>query len=110
MKVQVEEGTLWKRILNIEIPPDKVSTEMEAVVKEYRKRLAIPGFRKGYAPLGLVQAQLGSGLDAEFLQRVVPRAYEEALREVNLAPVSDPTFEDIKLSVERPSASRRLSR
>ncbi|UCF78349.1 MAG: trigger factor [Candidatus Eiseniibacteriota bacterium] len=96
MKVQVEEGTQWKRTLSIEIPPEKVSSEMEAVVKEYRKRLAIPGFRKGHAPLGLVQAQLGSGLDAEFLQRVVPRAYQEALTELNLSPVSDPTFEDIK--------------
>jgi trigger factor len=95
MKVQVEEGTLWKRTLNIEIPPDKVSSEMETVVKEYRKRLSIPGFRKGHAPLGLVQAQLGTGLDAEFLQRVVPRAYQEAVEELNLNPVSDPTFEDI---------------
>jgi trigger factor len=96
MKVDVVEGDLWKRTLNIEIPPENVNSEMEAVVKEYRKRLAIPGFRKGHAPLGLVQAQLGSGLDAEFLQRVVPRAYQEALEKVNLEPVSEPTFEDIK--------------
>ncbi|KPJ60034.1 MAG: hypothetical protein AMJ46_08880 [Latescibacteria bacterium DG_63] len=96
MKVDVEEGTLWKRTLSIEIPPEKVSGEMEAVVKEYRKRLAIPGFRKGHAPVGLVQAQLGSGLDAEFLQRVVPRAYQEAIEQLHLDPVSEPTFENIK--------------
>ncbi len=102
MKVQVEEGALWKRTLSIEIPPDKVSSEMEAVVKEYRKRLAIPGFRKGRAPLGLVQAQLGSGLDAEFLQRVVPRAYQEAVEQTNLEPVSDPTFEDINFKRGEP--------
>ncbi|MCX5800903.1 MAG: trigger factor [Candidatus Eisenbacteria bacterium] len=95
MKVQVEEGTLWKRTLKIEIPPERVSKEMEEVVKEFRNRLEIPGFRKGRAPLGLVEAQLGSGLDVEFLKRVVPRAYEEALREAQLEPICDPSFDDI---------------
>jgi len=95
MKVQVEEGALWKRTLLIEIPPERINKEMEEVVKEFRSRLDIPGFRKGRAPLGLVEAQLGSGLDVEFLKRVVPRAYEEALHEVQLEPISDPSFDDI---------------
>jgi len=95
MKVQVDEGALWKRTLRIEIPPERVNKEMEEVVKEFRSRLEIPGFRKGRAPLGLIEAQLGSGLDVEFLKRVVPRAYEEALSEVKLEPISDPSFDDI---------------
>jgi trigger factor len=95
MKVQVEEGALWKRTLRIEIPPDRVNKEMEEVVKEFRSRLEIPGFRKGRAPVGLVEARLGSGLDVEFLKRVVPRAYEEALHEAQLEPISDPSFDDI---------------
>ena len=102
MKVQVEEGTLWKRTLRIEIPPDRVNKEMEQVVREFRSRLEIPGFRKGRAPLGLVEAQLGSGLDVEFLKRVVPRTYEEALREAQLEPISDPSFDDISFKRGEP--------
>jgi trigger factor len=102
MKVQVKEGVLWKRTLRIEIPPDRVNKEMEQVVREFRNRLEIPGFRKGRAPLGLVEAQLGSGLDVEFLKRVVPRAYEEALHEVQLEPISDPNFDDISFKRGEP--------
>ncbi|MFH0778879.1 MAG: trigger factor family protein, partial [Candidatus Eisenbacteria bacterium] len=95
MKVQVEEGALWKRTLFVEVPPERVSKEMEEVVREYRNRLSIPGFRKGKAPLGLVEARMGPGLDAEFLQRIVPRAYEEALAELKLSPIGEPNFEGI---------------
>ena len=95
MKVQVEEGALWKRTLQIEVPPERVSNEMEEVVTEFRNRMSVPGFRKGKAPLELIEARLGSGLDVEFLQRVIPRVYEEALEQVKLQPISEPNFEEI---------------
>jgi trigger factor len=106
MKVQVEEGALWRRTLQIEIPPERVTTEMEGVVKEFRNRMAVPGFRKGKAPLELVEARLGNGLDVEFLQRVVPRVYEEALEQAKLYPISEPTFENIKFKRGEPLSFR----
>jgi trigger factor len=102
MKVQVEEGALWKRTLQIELPPERVSKEMEEVVTEFRNRMSVPGFRKGKAPLELVEARLGSGLDVEFLQRVIPRVYEEALEQVKLLPISEPTFGEIKFKRGEP--------
>ncbi len=102
MRVQVEEGALWKRTLQIEVPPERVTTEMEGVVREFRNRMSVPGFRKGRAPLELVEARLGSGLDVEFLQRVVPRVYEEALEQVKLSPISEPKFEEINFKRGQP--------
>lgn len=102
MKVQVEEGALWKRTLQIEVPPERVRSEMEEVVGEFRNRMSVPGFRKGKAPLELIEARLGSGLDVEFLQRVMPRVYEEALEQVKLLPISEPTFEEIRFKRGEP--------
>ncbi|MBN1504600.1 MAG: trigger factor [Candidatus Eisenbacteria bacterium] len=96
MKVEVTEAPLWKRTLQIEVPPERVASEMEEVVTEFRNRMSVPGFRKGKAPLELIEARLGSGLDVEFLQRVIPRVYEEALDQVKLLPISEPNFEDIR--------------
>jgi FKBP-type peptidyl-prolyl cis-trans isomerase (trigger factor) len=47
MKVTVREEPAWKRVLEIEIEPDMVNEELDRVVDEYRRRLVLPGVRKG---------------------------------------------------------------
>ena len=82
----------------LEISIDKASFD-EAVTAAFRKKspsIAVPGFRKGKAPRNIVEKMYGKGYFYEdALKELVPKAYEEALKESELDVVSYPDY-DVK--------------
>jgi trigger factor len=102
VKVNVIEEPALKRVLEIEIPADEVAGELREMVEEYRRTITLPGFRKGKAPLHMVEAQIGQDLESEYLRRALPRAYLEALKETGLEPAADPDIKDLQFRQGEP--------
>ena len=50
MKATVEEISTIKKKVNIEIPDDEVTGEIDSFYEELRKKAKIKGFRPGKAP------------------------------------------------------------
>ncbi len=77
-------------------------TALEAEIKKvYQKQVGkmnIPGFRKGKAPLAMIEKLYGKGIFAdEALNNLLPEAYEEAIKESGLDVVSRPEFDVISM-------------
>ncbi|NNF06033.1 MAG: trigger factor [Candidatus Eisenbacteria bacterium] len=102
MKVTVTEEPAWKRVLDIEVDNDQVEKEKKAVIESFRKTLNLPGFRKGKVPFELAEKHLGDSLGNELLQRVIPRALDEALRENSIRPLGDPSIDDLHFEPGEP--------
>ncbi|MDI6809401.1 MAG: trigger factor [Candidatus Eisenbacteria bacterium] len=102
LKVEVKDAGSWKRVLEIEIPPEDVQTELDKVVAEFQRKAAIPGFRKGKAPRDVLEARFGHSLQSEFLDRIIPRFYKEALKEANLVAISQAEVGDLKFTKGEP--------
>ncbi|MFN0150295.1 MAG: trigger factor [bacterium] len=102
MKVAVEEPGKWERVLTVEVPAEEVARDLEAVYRELADRVAFPGFRKGKAPRHLIRARYGKSIESEVLERVVPRAYHEALEENRILALSDPEFEQLNYTEDAP--------
>ena len=72
----------------------------DAVKKAYKqniKKINVPGFRKGKAPLGIVETMYGESVffdDA--IDLVLPSEYENAIEESTLIPVGRPEIEVIE--------------
>ena len=58
--------------------------EIERLVEQYRRRAALPGFRRGKAPTDLVRVQYQGNLESDLLNHLIPEAYEKALQEQGL--------------------------
>ncbi len=83
-----------------------------AILKAYRKnvsRISIPGFRKGKAPLHVIEMQYGKSVFYEdALDELFPEIYSEAIKENNLEVVDRPELDveqmekgkELKFSVE----------
>ncbi len=70
--------------------------ETQVFLKE-RAKFSVPGFRKGKAPRHIIEQHYGQGLFFEdALDIVFPEAYGEALKELDIFPVSRPMDVDIK--------------
>jgi trigger factor len=96
LKVSMTEEKAWKRILEIEVSKEKVDDEFEAVYQKYKAHSKIPGFRKGKAPMDLVRLRFKDAVEKEVMESLVPKAYEDAVKETNLSPISLPVVKDLQ--------------
>ncbi|MBP7401743.1 MAG: trigger factor [Clostridia bacterium] len=82
--------------LAIDIPVEDFRKAMSQAYIKNAGRFSVPGFRKGKAPMGLVTKYYGEGvLYDDAIDLAANPAYQEAVREHGLDPVSRPEI-DIK--------------
>src|SRR3990170_310584 len=80
--------------LTIEVPPEEFGKDLDRAYRRVAQQVKIPGFRKGKVPRQVIDAQLGrDAVLGEFLEDSVPSYYREALREHDLAPITDPDID-----------------
>jgi trigger factor len=77
--------------LTVEVPADEVARDLDRAYRKVGQQVRVPGFRKGHVPRKIIDAQIGreAVLD-EFVQESLPTYYRQAVREHELAPISDP--------------------
>jgi trigger factor len=91
MQTTVQEADKHKVKLTVEIPTDRFGKDLDAAYRRVAQQVKVPGFRKGKAPRRVIDAQVGrEAVVAEFLEDAVPTYYREAIRENELAPITDP--------------------
>src|ERR1035437_886869 len=92
MHVEKKQLSETKVQLNIESDPDTLTKIKKEVLEELnRTQVKLQGFRKGKAPLALVEKQLDpSVLQSEFLDKVIGKIYMDALIETKTRPVEHP--------------------
>jgi trigger factor len=99
MQSTVEETDRHKVRLTVEVEPDRVDKDLDRAYRRIAQQVRIPGFRKGKVPRKVIDAQIGrEAVVGEFIEDNVPTYYREALREHELAPITEPDIdlEDLK--------------
>lgn len=95
-KVERVEGNVVN--LEINVPKEKFN---EALRKSYNKNVGkfnIPGFRKGKAPMAIIEKQYGEGVFYEdAIELVCDETYPEAIKENNVSPVDYPSIDVVQI-------------
>lgn len=98
MNVTVNEVDQHKVTLHIEVPAAEAKKGAAAAVKNLANKVNIPGFRKGKAPRMILESFLGKDVvKEEIKEAIITKAYNDALNEKEIVPVTDP---DIKVIEE----------
>ena len=85
-----------KGTLTFEIDVDTINKGIDEAFVETRKKITVPGFRKGRVPRQIFNQMYGEeSLYQDALNKVLPDAYNEAVKETNIQPVDQPKI-DIK--------------
>ena len=96
MKVTVNEVDQHKVTLHIEVSAEDAAKGAAAAVKNLANRVNIPGFRKGKAPRMVLESFLGKdAVKEEIFEVVASKAYNDALQEQGITPVTDPDINRI---------------
>jgi trigger factor len=96
LNVQLREESATRRVLSIEVAPEEVARELEAVVKDAAKQVALPGFRKGHVPRSLLEQRYGASFQHDTLERTIESACRDAFREREIAPLMPAEITDLK--------------
>ena len=98
MKVTAEHGEHREVTLTIAVEQDKLEKASEGAAKRISGRVSIPGFRKGKAPRRIVENFVGKdAILQEAFEGIAQDAFEEALTQQNMEPVTRPEIDIVTL-------------
>lgn len=84
-----------KHSLEITVPVAEVEQETQRVVAEIQKKVKLPGFRPGKAPVGLVKQRFAGDIRQDVLEKLVPRFFRQKVEKDNLQVVGTPDITDV---------------
>lgn len=68
--------------LTLTIPKDTVAGEYKKIVNKYVKTLQVKGFRKGKAPISVIEKKYGSALQEEAMYTMIESTVEKTLKDI----------------------------
>lgn len=89
-----EDISSTKKRLKIEVPAETIEAEFKKALQNVQKKVKLPGFRPGKAPMTLIEKRYGKDAEAEVLDKLIPEHYVKALKEADIMPVSKPEMEE----------------
>lgn len=92
MKVQIERLDTTRVRLDIEIPSEDVNAALAETCESLRTQVSIPGFRKGRVPVTILKSRFPEYVNSEAVRYLVAPAYEDAIYNERLNPLTQPTF------------------
>ena len=91
MKSAVETLSPTRVRLTVEVPFEELEPSLTQAYRRIASQVTVPGFRRGKVPAAIIDQRFGRGvvLD-EAINEVLPKAYDDAIRENDLKPLGTP--------------------
>ncbi len=103
MSLQVEKLEKNMAKLTIEAGADELEKAIEKAYQKQKKKISIPGFRKGKVPRQMVEKMYGKEVFYEdAANELIPDAYDKALDECEEDIVSSPKIEVVQIEAGKP--------
>ena len=101
MKVEVERqpGSVSK--LQIELPPEEVEKEWDAIANSFARFAKIPGYRPGKAPRAVIDKRFRKEIQDELTKKLVSKSYHDAVEKEQLRVASLTNIEDIQFGEDK---------
>jgi len=103
MQVTREDTSRCIVTLNIEVEAERYTAALAAARKRLGRNTEIPGFRKGKAPMAILERMLDPSRVSDVAGEILmPEAVEEALKEQEIEPWDSPTVEVLEAEDGKP--------
>jgi len=92
VQVEVEDAATLRKKLAITVPAEVVADHLEHNFKELRSDAIVPGFRKGRAPLRLIQKRFAADVRESLKTSILGQSYFAAVESQEFNVLGDPLF------------------
>ncbi|HIB33743.1 MAG TPA: trigger factor [Candidatus Marinimicrobia bacterium] len=95
LDIQLKEINVYAREVTIDLPWEEIEQDFEKAVKNFSKRVKLPGFRPGKVPRKILMKQFQPSIEANFVENSVNNYYLKALKEKEIVPVNMGSVSDV---------------
>jgi len=97
--VTIEDSGPCKKKVSIEIPAEAIKDQLNEQYEQLRKDADVPGFRKGRAPLRLLEKKYGSNVREQVKLKLLAQAVEEVTEDKKLDTLGEPDVDHEKIEL-----------
>jgi len=90
MKVSKKDIDKLNSVLSVSIEKTDYESKVEEVIKDYKKKANIPGFRKGHTPIGLIKKQYGISVKVDEINKLMQKGLSDYLGDEKLDILGSP--------------------
>jgi trigger factor len=90
---QLEKTGPCSRKLAVTIPADRIQAAIAVGWRNAQQSISLKGFRPGKVPRSLIEKKFGDEIRKEIKQQLVNEAFQEAVEQHSLSPVSSPNLD-----------------
>ncbi len=90
MKINEKKSKQNTYIINLMIEKKDYVEKVNSTIKNYRKKVNIPGFRKGNVPVGLIKKQYGVAVKVDEINKIVQNEISKYISENNISILGSP--------------------
>jgi trigger factor len=86
----------------VEVAPDRVDRAESRAALDIAKRVRLPGFRKGKAPVAVVRKKYADAIREQVLREVISESWKATVDQEQLEPIADPHVHGLKFETGTP--------
>ena len=90
MNITRENIDALNAILKVEIAREDYEEKVDTVLKDYKKKATIKGFRPGKVPFGMIKKMYGPGVEVEEINKLVSESVSNYIAGENIEILGDP--------------------
>lgn len=90
MNITQEKKDDLNAVVKIDIEKSDYQSLYENALKDYRKRVNLPGFRQGHVPMGIIKKRFGKSLLAEEINQLLNKSIRDYIDEQKLDVLGSP--------------------
>ncbi len=96
MQIEIKEVSNCKRELSASIELNRIKEDYQKILMKYRKNVVVHGFRKGKAPLFMIDNIYGKQAIEEYYEEYLPKYFEEIIKEKEISPAAPGSIKKVE--------------
>ncbi len=92
-KVTIDEIGPCKKKLSIEVPEETIKKMLDSQFRDLRKDAVMPGFRRGRAPMRLVEKRFGTDIRGQVKLKLLAESSQKAIDDNKIDMLGDPDID-----------------
>ena len=96
MEIDVKSLNSYTREMDVTVPWGDLESKFKDSFSKFRRKHAMPGFRKGKVPEAIIRKNYGPALEIDFAERGMNEYYQLALDDRDLHPINQATIKALE--------------
>ncbi|MEO0102076.1 MAG: trigger factor [candidate division WOR-3 bacterium] len=101
MELTINQRKEYLKEISVDIESGELDKKIDEVLKEYKDKIFLQGFRRGKVPLKIILRKLGKELEAIAAQEVIDETLRKIVQEKNLRLVQEARITDFEIKPDK---------